>query len=131
MIARVPRERVKIKQLEVKNVTNIFTGVILSIFIEAGKIIFLKYPFSSCSECAPYAEETCRDVANSLEGLTFIHAGGWYSTKGCFAYVNGNVYYGTGGTPDQRKSLLSSYPWGKYPRDKYRPFGHDCKNSGI
>ena len=82
--------------------------------------------FSSCSECDPYTDQTCRDVANSLEGITFAGAGN-YTTKGCYAYSSGTykgkVYYGTGGTPDQMKSSLSG--------NKYRPAGYDCNKSGT
>ena len=89
--------------------------------------VFLKYPYSSCSGCDPYSEKACRDVANSF-GLAF---GGKstanHGTKGCFVILGGSgddiVFYGTGGTVDQKKSLLS----GRY----YRPFGHDCETSGI
>lgn len=81
--------------------------------------------FSSCSGCDPYSEKACRDVANSI-GLRFGSAGN-HGTKGCFVMLGGSgddiVFYGTGGTLEQKKNLLS----GRY----YRPIGHDCVTSGI
>ena len=87
--------------------------------------IFLNYPFSSCSDCDPYTEKACRDAANSL-GLTWMHVTR-DDIKGCYAfssgYLTGNVYYSSGGTIDQMKTLPGV--------NKYRPVGYDCNNAGI
>ena len=86
--------------------------------------INLNGPFSSYTECDPYSEKACRDAADSL-GLTFAAAGNYKWTKGCYTYSSGTyegkVYYGTGGTMDQMKSLLSG--------STYRPTGYDCIGS--
>ena len=78
------------------------------------------YMFLLYSECNPYSEQTCRDVANSL-GFTFGGAGEFY-TKGCYGYSSGPwkdlVYYGTEGTGHQLNSSLSGR--------KFRPVGHNC-----
>ena len=82
------------------------------------------------SECVPYSEQACRDSANSL-GLT-LGGGGYpfkshFKIKGCYAYSSGKyaglVFYGTGGTPDQMKTVLSG--------EKYRPTGYNCIVAGI
>ena len=55
-------------------------------------------------------------------GLDFVTVGA-YSTAGCYAYNDGNykgeVYYGTSGGPDAKKTTLSGA--------KYRPAGYDCE----
>ena len=84
-----------------------------------------------CSECGPYTEKACRDAANYNKLIIGNGKGsgfaGDFGTKGCYAYssgkYNGRVYYGTGGTLSQKKSLLGG--------NKYRPVGHDCIYPGI
>ena len=90
--------------------------------------MLLKFMFLFCSECEPYTERACRDAANYnklIIGSGF--AGKFYGNYGCYAYssgkYNGRVYYGTGGTLSQKKSLLGG--------NKYRPVGHDCNYPGI
>ena len=60
-------------------------------------------------------------------GTSSYEFAGDYSTKGCYAYkggsYDGTVFYGTGGTEEQRKTTLSE--------PKYRPEGHDCSPKGI
>ena len=89
------------------------------------KCIFQSDLFLSCSVCDPYTEKACRDAANSL-GLDWGNAAD-HAVKGCYAYSDGGhkgqVYYGTGGTIDQMKTLPGV--------NKYRPVGYDCNNTGI
>ena len=75
-------------------------------------------------ECVPYTTGACR-IAASILGLTYVEAGDWGSTRGCYAYrktnanYGGKVYFDLGGTRDEDKSpLVHTY--------KFRPSGHDC-----
>ena len=57
-------------------------------------------------------------------GFEFV---GDYETKGCYAYSSGkdagSIFYGTGGSPEDRKTVLS--------KPKYRPNGYDCSTKGT
>ena len=72
----------------------------------------------------------CRNAAN-YNGLMTVGEGyeftGKYTPKGCYAYssgkYNGRVFYGSGGTLDQMKSLPG--------QGIYRPVGYDCNYQGI
>ena len=94
------------------------------------KFIFINYLLWSGSECDPYTEKACIDAANVLGLLpgrkAHPFAGDWW-IKGCYASsggpYTGYVYYGTGGTIDQMKTVLVG--------NFYRPMGYDCTISGI
>ena len=78
--------------------------------------IFILY----LSDCVPYSGSACRKAATKL-GKAFVS--GYYGTKGCYHYPNGeypNVYYGKGGSEDENKGPTGS-------TSKVRPQGYDCK----
>ena len=71
----------------------------------------------------------CETAANNIGltkgGLGFSFQGD-YSTKGCYAYKDGDYkghfYYGTGGTEQKMKEDVTG--------QKFRPQGYDCANKG-
>ena len=87
------------------------------------KVIFIG---TLIKDCTPYSEGACKAAANALN-LNWKSAGD-YGTKGCYAYKSNhgnypnNVYYGTGGTDDEKKMRLIS-------SSIYRPDGHDCRSN--
>ena len=76
-------------------------------------------------KCVPYTEDACRAAATEM-GFDFVDSSD-YNTKGCYAYFRthydygGKVYFGTGGSENDKKKTLSGY--------KFRPSGHDCTSN--
>ena len=62
-----------------------------------------------------------------IQGGVDVEFVGEYPTKGCHAYSYGenagSIFYGTGGSPEDRMTILS------FPR--YRPNGYDCWTKGT
>ena len=59
-------------------------------------------------------------------GNNFSFSGN-YSTKGCFAYTDGEhanmAFYGVGGTEEDKANETLTL-------SRYRPMGHDCNTKG-
>ena len=79
-------------------------------------------------DCTPYSEDACKAAAEADPKINWKSAGD-YGTKGCYVYDSdhpsyaNNVYYGTGGTDDEKKMRLISSEF------IYRPDGHDCRSN--
>ena len=73
-------------------------------------------------DCVPYSQKACEAVAKKL-GKEFQE--GDYGTKGCYGYKSGKyadtLWYGTGGTEEEKKSELEL--------PMYRPPGYDCRGN--
>ena len=78
--------------------------------------------------CIPYSQDACKAAAEADSKFNWKSAGS-YGTKGCYAYYPNhasyanNVYYGTGGTDDAKKTTLEG------SSSIFRPDGHDCKSN--
>ena len=89
------------------------------------------FVFYQSGSCAPYSEQTCRNLAVRSDfkfGYGKYKFADDYITKGCYSYktgkYKGSIFYGQRGTIHENSA----------PIDKeskiFRPNGYDCNDEG-